>query len=53
MVKEKRRENSIVFACEECGFLYAERKWAEKCEEWCKKHKSCNIEITAHAISEG
>ena len=39
-----------LYQCEECGFQYEERGWAEKCEAWCKEHQSCNIEITAHAI---
>ncbi|MEK7657970.1 MAG: hypothetical protein AAB366_02145 [Patescibacteria group bacterium] len=38
-----------LYQCSECGFHYAEMEWAEKCEAWCRKHKSCNIEITAHA----
>lgn len=38
-----------VYQCEECGFEYEEKEWAEKCEAWCKKHHSCNIEITKHA----
>ncbi len=39
--------------CEECKLKYKERDWAEKCEDWCKKYKSCNLEITKHAIKEG
>jgi len=31
---------------------YRDREWAEKCEEWCKTHQSCNIEIIAHAVEE-
>jgi hypothetical protein len=38
-----------LYQCPECGFHYAEKEWAEKCEAWCREHKSCNIEITAHA----
>lgn len=33
-----------------CGFRYEEKEWAEKCEAWCKEHKSCNLEIIAHGI---
>ncbi len=47
-----------LYQCEECGFHYEDnstllitgKKQAEKCEAWCKEHKSCNIEITASAI---
>ena len=38
-----------LYQCPECGFHYEDREWAEKCEAWCREHKSCNIEITAHA----
>lgn len=39
-----------LYKCPECGLEYKEKEWAEKCEAWCKKHKSCNLEITKHAI---
>ena len=49
--------NKELYQCEECSFHYEDsstslttgREWAEKCEAWCREHKSCNIEITAHA----
>lgn len=41
-----------LYKCPECGFLYREEQWAKKCEDWCKKYKSCNLEITAHSIKE-
>ncbi|NWF94633.1 MAG: hypothetical protein HXY34_00650 [Candidatus Thorarchaeota archaeon] len=40
-----------VYLCEECGLMYSEKKWADACEEWCRVHKSCNIEITKHAVN--
>lgn len=42
----------IYFQCRECRFIYKEKEWAEKCEAWCKKYNSCNIEITRHAVKE-
>ncbi|MBI2004328.1 hypothetical protein HYS72_02575 [Candidatus Pacearchaeota archaeon] len=48
MVREDKKNKS--YYCEECNFKYKEKKFAQKCEEWCKKYKSCNIEITKHAI---
>ncbi len=38
-----------LYQCEECGLHYENRTLAKKCEAWCRKYKSCNIEITAHA----
>lgn len=48
MVKTTQQENKERYLCEECGFRYKEKKWAEKCEAWCREHQSCNMEITAH-----
>ena len=45
MVPKKQGE---LYQCEECGFAYAEKEWAEKCEAWCKERHSCNLEITSH-----
>jgi len=30
---------------------YKEKKWAEKCEEFCKKYNACSIEITKQALN--
>ena len=49
MVKLTQQNDKELYQCEECGFHYENREWAEKCEEWCREHKSCNLEITAHA----
>ncbi len=50
MVKESTRDGRKVFFCEECGFGYADRKTASKCEEWCSTRGTCSMEITKHAI---
>ncbi len=42
--------NNRYYECEECRLLYEDKRWAEKCEKWCKKHKSCNLNITKHSI---
>ncbi|MEM2918685.1 MAG: hypothetical protein QXY62_04220 [Candidatus Altiarchaeota archaeon] len=39
-----------LWQCEECKLFYKEKNFAKKCEEWCKKHNSCNLEIIKHAI---
>jgi len=46
----KTSKGAELYNCLECGLKYREKKWAEKCEEWCKEHKSCNLEITKHAL---
>ena len=39
------------YKCKDCGLLYKDKRLAEDCEAWCLKHKSCNMEITKHAIN--
>jgi len=43
-------QDKTVFKCEECNFYYVEEEWAKKCEEFCRKYKSCSLEITKHAV---
>lgn len=50
MVKEILKNNNKVYQCEECKFIYKNKNLAEKCEQWCKKHHSCNLEIIKHAL---
>jgi uncharacterized paraquat-inducible protein A len=38
------------YKCEECNMLYTTSDMAKKCEAWCKKHGTCNVEITKHAV---
>ncbi|MBI4359168.1 MAG: hypothetical protein HY577_01080 [Candidatus Nealsonbacteria bacterium] len=57
MTEEIEKDGKKYYRCGECGFHYADsstslttgREWARKCEDWCRKYKSCNLEITAHA----
>lgn len=46
MVKQKGK----FYQCEECGFFYKTENLAKKCENWCKKNKSCNLKITKYAV---
>jgi len=50
MPEETNLQGNMVYKCMKCGWLYREIEFAEKCEQWCKKHKSCNLEIAKHAI---
>lgn len=38
-----------LYRCPECGLHYRNEQTAEKCRQWCKEYKSCNLEITQHA----
>lgn len=48
--RRRLKSKKTLYQCAECGFHYEDKKQAERCEAWCKKHKSCNIEIIASAI---
>ncbi len=50
MVKKVKRKGEVLYVCEVCGLAYEEKKWAEKCQEWCQEHESCNLEIIEHAV---
>lgn len=52
MVSETRRDGEILYACDICGFLYREKPWAQKCQEYCSAHSACSLEIASHAVSE-
>lgn len=43
--------NKKIHICSECKLSYKEKELAEKCEAWCKKHNSCNLEITKHSVN--
>jgi hypothetical protein len=51
MVKEEKINGKIYWQCEICEFYYREEKWAEKCEDFCRKNNACSIEITKHAVN--
>ena len=44
------KNEQILYKCQECGLHYEDEATAKKCEEWCSKYKSCNLEITKSAI---
>jgi len=50
MVREILRDNKKYYICEECGFAYKDKAWAEKCQDFCSKHHACSTDITRHAV---
>lgn len=52
MVKVIINKNRKLYQCEECGFKYDNKEIAEKCQTWCKEHKSCNLEIIKYAVKD-
>ena len=50
MVRETKIKKNKVHLCEQCATIYKDKELAKKCEDWCKKHSSCNLEIIKKAI---
>ncbi|MEK7193465.1 MAG: thioredoxin family protein [Patescibacteria group bacterium] len=50
MTKNEEEHSAKTYQCEECGLFYKDKEIREKCQAWCKKHKSCNLEIIKHSI---
>ena len=50
MVEKANFEGNKVFKCMKCGWFYKSLEIAQKCEDWCKKHNSCNLNLTNQAI---
>jgi predicted ATP-dependent serine protease len=50
MVKRIAKDKQKLYQCGECGLKYKDKKWADKCEGWCKEHNSCNLEIISHSV---
>ena len=45
-MEEEINNNQNLYQCNECGLHYKNKDTADKCEAWCKEHKTCNVEIT-------
>ncbi|HLD56904.1 MAG TPA: hypothetical protein VJA47_01270 [archaeon] len=50
MVSEKFVKGKKFYVCDACKFAYKFGEVAKDCEEWCKTHHSCNLDITKHAV---
>jgi hypothetical protein len=50
MVHAEDYKGKKISVCDVCGFGYAEKSLANACEDFCKSHGACSIEITKNAI---
>ena len=46
-------KNNKLYACKICSFSYKKKKLKDKCKNWCKLHKSCNLKIIKYAVNQG
>lgn len=51
MVKQINKNKKTYYICTECNFAYKDKEIAAKCENWCREHHSCNLEITKQAVN--
>ena len=43
-MKDQNIQNNL-YTCPMGGLKYKDESWSKKCESWCTKHKSCNLDI--------
>jgi len=48
-----KKNGKEYFQCEECRLWYLDKGIAQKCEGWCRKNKSCNIEYIKYSVELG
>jgi len=46
------KNDQILYQCEECRLKYESPQWAKKCEQWCKEHHTCHVEIIKNAVKD-
>ncbi len=46
----KKPVQKTLYECPICKLHYSSKLWVKRCESWCKKHPSCNLEIASHSI---
>jgi len=50
MVIEEEIDRVKYHKCEDCHLHYEDRSLAERCEDWCTRNDSCNLEITRNSL---
>ena len=38
------------YQCPICGLHYVNKKDARECENWCRRHQSCNLNIVRRSL---
>jgi hypothetical protein len=50
MVKEVEKNGKVYHVCEFCNCAYADKEYAEQCQEWCGEYHRCNMKIMKHRV---
>ena len=52
MGKTTNYKQNNIYVCSECKMKYYDEETAKRCQAWCRKNKSCNLDIIRYAIKE-
>ncbi len=44
------QSNKTLYRCSECGLNYTGKEIAKECQSWCRKNKSCNLDIAKLSV---
>ena len=50
-MKEIKKDGKTYYMCEACDMYYESKEIAQKCEDFCNKYKSCNLELIKYAVN--
>lgn len=50
MVSEKIKDDKTYYLCDICKFAYETRELAQQCQDFCKAHNACSVDITKQAV---
>ena len=50
MVNKIKHQGKTYYQCEACEMYYESEEIAKRCEDFCNKYKSCNLELIKHAV---
>ncbi len=50
MVAAAELQDRKVYHCEVCSLAYEEPALAQRCEDYCRSHPSCSLEIGCQAV---
>ena len=50
MVREEEFRGGRYHTCEDCHLHYEDKSWADRCEDWCTRNGTCNLDITRNSL---
>lgn len=47
---DELKDNTKIYQCIECGLHYTDNQMAKECEDFCRDHNACSLDITKYSI---